>query len=158
MITPPEKYVIFIPLTSASGATSEISGNIFNFVYDNKVALKIVPIIGIPAVWARLLVKDRRPEATPSLSRGAVPMIALLLGVEKVPNPMPSGTSLMRYPTTPVSGFSVLIAKQPVAMISIPIILRPFVPKRSERLPDIMVKIPTHTGVTIIMKPISLGV
>lgn len=96
IVTPPEKYVISMPFTRASGATSEISGNVFSFVYDKSVEEKTVPIIGIPAVWARLLVNDKSPEATPSLSGGAAPMIALLLGVENVPSPTARGTSLSR--------------------------------------------------------------
>jgi hypothetical protein len=77
----------------------------------------MVPMIDIPAVCARLLVSDNKPDATPSLSGGAAPKISLLLGILKVPNPIATGKNLTINPTTPVSGVSVFTQKHPIAMI-----------------------------------------
>ena len=49
------------------------------------------PNIAIPVVWPRVRVMASIPETIPNRSRGAVPIIALLLGDWKTPMPNPIG-------------------------------------------------------------------
>ena len=73
---------------------------------------KMAPITATPAVWPRVRVMAKKPEAMPSRSLLTDPIMALLFGERNIPKPTPSGAIRKIEPNAEVSVCRVLRIKK----------------------------------------------
>jgi hypothetical protein len=113
-------------------------GPAFTFSTGMAGSLKAITISAkaTPITIPRFLARAKKLEASPTLSRGKEPMMALLLAGLKKLIPMPRTTCLQRMSKSFAPGFNKVKEKTVREVMAKPMVAGILTPTRSENLPD----------------------
>ena len=117
--------------------------------------VKMAPETSTPKMRPRERIMFRTPPATPSLSLGAEPMMALLFGGVNSPMPTPRRTSPVRSSGRCAASFRNSRLKQATAETIMPLVVMIREPYLSERWPETGATIAIASGTGVSSMPVS---